>query len=877
MRRFIKISVLILVVVTTFSACSRTKNTWLNRNYHNTVAYYNILWNGLETFKELLIQIESFGYDNYSHVLRVFEYGSILDTAQTNEKTNRMIEKGTKAISKHSMQIRGVEHVRVMEQAYMLIGIGYFYQHNFSMARTIFNFVSSQFPNSPIRYESLLWSARAYIQEKEYEMAFGLISQVRNQEASLYKQTYRELPAVTADFYIAQGRYNEAIPFLHEAISRSKTRDFKNRLEFILGQIYQQDGRLRDAYLAYRNVIRRNPKLELDYNARINMALTYDGAYANRGDLIQALEKMLKDTKNERFFGRIYFVLAEMALQDKDIPSGIAYLKKSVEYSSSNRDQLVISAIRLADLYFDRGDYAAAQRFYKNAVNVMTSEHPDYVRVSTRAENLTELVNYLEIVRYEEQMQYLASLPENRRDAEINRLIEEYKQRLAEEVDTAPKTTTPTATRSQQSTWYFYNEQARSFGANEFVRRWGRRANEDFWFLQQKPTFVTNRAPDLEETENVEKEEQKISGDYTPADREYYLINMPLTTIAKELSDRRLEENKFLLGIGYFDLVEEPKMGIKTLEELLVRFPNTGYRLQAYYYLYRMNMVLNNQAGMQKYRDLLLRDFPDSDQTRQITDPNYHRTSQENTLRAEQLYQYTFEAYQGGYYQTVIQNVREAERRYPGNALMPRFRFLEIMAMSSQNGVDATIENLEQYIRTHPLEKDLVELARSTIELLRESKSRENIANISEIPPQQITEQKEEVKAKEPEIDISMFKVNFATPHYCLIFLRIPEVNTQIVQTRLTDFNRRGYAQDNLLISGSNWDGGHYLLHVYTFQTASVARVFFDDLVNSKYVFGTYPEESYQIMLISAENFITLMKLRNKDAYQYFFEKHYNP
>ncbi|MDR0438554.1 MAG: outer membrane protein assembly factor BamD, partial [Bacteroidales bacterium] len=318
-------------------------------------------------------------------------------------------------------------------------------------------------------------------------------------------------------------------------------------------------------------------------------------------------------------------------------------------------------------------------------------------------------------------------------------------------------------------------------------------------------------------------------------------------------------------------------MGIKTLEELLARFPNTGYRLQAYYYLYRMNMVLNNRAGMQKYRDLLVRDFPDSDQTRQITDPNYHQMAQENTLRAEQLYRYTFEAYEDGHYQTVIENVREAERRYPGNALMPRFRFLEIMAMSSRYGVDATIESLEQYIRTYPLEKDLVELARSTIELLQEFQLPENIESVSETRPQQSTEQVEEIKAKEPEFDISMFKENFTTPHYCLIFLRIPEVNTEIVRTRLSDFNRRSYAKDNLQISGSNWDEGYYLLHVYTFQTASIARVFFDELVDSKYVFGTYPEESYQIMLISAENFITLMKLRNKDAYQYFFEKHYNP
>ncbi len=674
------IAPIFIVMVAIFSACSTRKNTWLNRNYHNTTAYYNIYWNGMETYKELLAEIENNGYDNYSHVLNVYEYGSILDTAKTNTKTNRMIEKGTKAVQKHSMRIRGVEYVKTMEDAYMLMGIGYFYQHNYSMARTVFNFVSSQFPKSPIRFESLLWSARSYIQEKEYDMASSLILQVQNQEASLYKNTRRELPAVTADFYISQKKYDEAIPYLKESILRSKSKDFKNRLEFILGQIYQENDQLKDAYDAYRYVTKHNAKLELDYNAQLNMALCYDGAYANRQQLTDQLEKMLQDTKNERFFGRIYFVLAEMALQDNQISEGIKYLEKSVEYSGSNRDQLTISATRLADLYFDENDYATAQTYYQNAVSVMTPDNPDYDRVSTRAENLTELVKYLDVVKYEEQMQYLAGLPDGKRNEEIDRLIEDYKNKLEEAAERAPKVIASSSSQAATSTWYFYNEQAKSFGSNEFVRKWGRRDNEDFWFLKNKPAIAMNRTEEAEETEEVEETEQKTVGDYTPADREYYLVNMPIKTAAKERSNKRLEENKFLLGAGYFDLVEEPKMGIKTLEDLLAKYPNTGYKLQAYYYLYRMNLVLNNEPGKQKYRNLLVAEFPDSDQTKQITDPNYYKTAKDNTARAEQLYQYTFEAYDEGYYEAVIENVKDAEKRYPGNALMPRFKYLEIMA-----------------------------------------------------------------------------------------------------------------------------------------------------------------------------------------------------
>ena len=877
MRRLFKISLCFAVIVTLTSACSNKKNTWFTRNFHNMSAYYNIYWNGFETYKELLAKIASLGHDNFNHVLNVFEHGTALDTVVTIEMTNRMIEKATKAAQKHRINIRGVEYVKTMEKVYMLMGKGYFYQHNYSMARTVFNFVSSQFPNTPIRYESLLWSARTYIQEKEFEMASALILRVRNEESNLYKQTYRDLPAVTADLYIAQARYSEAIPYLQEAMARSRNRDFRNRLEFILGQIFQLEGRRQEAYAAYRNVIRRNPSLELEYNARLNMALSYDGSYGNRETLARELKKMLQDVKNERFFGRIYFVLGEMALADGDRLAGIEYLRKSVEYSGSSHDQLVISATRLADLHFDDHDYATAQRYYKNAVSVMTSDHRDFDRVRTRAENLTELVKFLEIVRYEEQMQRLASLPENRRNEEIDRLIEEYKERMKETADATPRALTQTGTQSQQSTWYFYNEQAKTFGASEFLRRWGRRENEDFWFLQNKPAFAMHRVSEVERTEREEQEEQRTVGDYTPADREYYLVNMPIRAAARELSNRRLEENLFLLGIGYFDLVEEPKLGIETLEKLLTRFPTTGYKLQAYYYLYRMNMVLGNEIGRQKYRNLLLLEFPDSDLTRQITDPNFFRLARENTARAELLYQYTFEAYQGGFFEVVLENVRDAERRYPGNALMPRFKYLEIMASAGQVGIAATIESLEQYIRTFPQEREMAELVRNTIEILKQSELGKNLASTGETR-QQTTQQTVETQAtRESEHDISMFTFNPAAPHYCLIFVNVPEVNTDVMKIRLSDFNRRSYAQDNLQISGTNWEDGYYLIYLHTFRTASIATGYFNELRGSRFVFGAIPREFYQIMLISADNFVKLMELRNREAYQYFFEQHYNP
>ena len=844
---------------------------------HNMRAFYNTYWNGRETYRELLVKIESFGYDNHSHVLRVFEYGSVLDTTLTNPYTNRMIEKGSKAIQRHSIRIRGVEYVRTMERAYMLTGRGHFYQHNFSMARTVFNFVISQFSDRPIRFEALLWSARAYIQEGEFDLAFTLISQVRNNQASLMRQTRRELPAVTADFFIAQNRYSEAIPFLREAMELADTRDFRNRLEFILAQIFQLEGRMQEAFMAYRNVLRRNPNMELEYNARINMALSYGGAYANRGDLIRQLKRMLNDTKNERFFGRIYFVLADMALRHGDVDEGIEYLRRSVEFSDLNHNQLVISAIRLADLYFDRLDYVLAQQYYSRAASVMTDDHSDFYRVNTRAQNLEELVMFLDIVRYEEQMQHLADLPEARREAEIDRLIEEYLNRTEESAERAPRVSAQAPVQAQHSTWYFHNEQARTFGAAEFNRRWGRRANEDFWFLQQRPVFAVSRDIQEETADQIEEEEQRMTGNYTRADREYYLANMPVSAAARGRSNRRLEENLFLLGVGYFDLVDEPQLGIQTLERLLERFPNTHHRLQALHYLYRMNMVLGNQAGRARYRNLLLAEFPNAQQTLQVTDPDFHRVAMENTRRAEMLYQHTFEAYQLGNFDIVIQNARLAEQRYPGNALMPRFRYLEAMASGAQQGIEAMIQNLEQFIRDFHHERELADLARTTIEFLSQGLSEPQPVTIGESLEQQALEEIQRPVSAEPKHNISMFTFNTETPHYTLLFVNVPEVNTDFLKIRLEDFNRRNFAQNNLRISGEIWDNQHYLISIQTHGTSSIAQRFLEDLRNSAYVFGAIPADSYSLMIISAENFQTLMRLRNLEVYRYFYEQYYNP
>ncbi|GHU85672.1 gliding motility protein [Bacteroidia bacterium] len=850
-----------------FTSCSTKKNSWINRNYHEVTSYFNIYWNANNTYQELLKQIEEFDYDNYNDILPVFEYGVISDTAQTNIKTNRLLEKSAKIIAKHSMVFRGKEYVNTVKKAFLMNGIGYFYQHDYSSARVFFNYVSSNFSENNIKYDALLWSARSYIEEEEYDMANSLLSQIQIKKESLEKTTLTDYVRVYADYYIKQKKYDEAIPYLKESLTYLKKGDSKSRIYFILAQIEQKEQNFKDAYSLYKTVLKSNPPLKIDFNSRLNIALCYDQNYGNAADVQKDIEKLLKDKKNEKYFGRIYFIIAEMKLRDENITDAMDYLEKSVIYSAADRDQLAQSSIKLADIYFEQNDYENAEKYYKIANSVILENHTDYDKVKNRSSNLSNLVKYLETVKFEELMQFLSSLPEAERNNQIEKLIKEYNKKLAEEKEkeaNAPEISSSPGV-AQTSSWYFYNEQTKSFGSKEFYQKWGSRENTDLWFLKTKPQ-MTNYQETSQESE-VEQETKKSSGEYTPADKEYYINNIPYTFEEKQASDKRLEENKYLLGINYFDLVEEAKLGATTLEEVLIQYPNTIHKLQIYYYLYRMYLTLDDTKNMTKYKNLLIQEFPDSEQTKQVTDPNYYNNVKANTLNASNLYEYTFESYSLGMYDAVLSNVAEAERRYPGNIYMPKFKFLEAMS-SGSNGVHVAISKLENFITTYPEETQLVDIAKSTISYYKTIDNTQLTASESNKPTH-------EDGIDKNYIEHSMYKYDAGAEHFCVIFIDVPAVNEEILKIRLSDFNRRFYNDDKLNVLSENYNNNQVIIIIKTLKTAIIAMDYATNLSESSYVFNSIAKDHVKTIIISKDNFSIFQNLKNFDAYQLFYNENY--
>ncbi|MDR2511917.1 MAG: tetratricopeptide repeat protein [Bacteroidales bacterium] len=864
---------ILLLLTTVFVACSTKRNSWINRNYHELTSYYNIYWNGDVTYKEVLAKVEESDHDDYSKVLTVYQFGLVSDTTSTATMTNRMLEKATKVIAKHSMLIKGEEHVKTVKKAYFMLGIAYLYKHDYSTARTFFNYASTNFSKSPLKYDALLWSVKVYLADEEYDMAVTLLAQIQNNENVLSKATKRRLPLVYADYFIRQKKYNEALPYLKKGLDLAKSKDLKNRLTFILAQIEQENGRSNEAFALYKKILKSNPKLKLDFNSRLNLALCYDSKVNNSKEIIKDVEKLLKDKKHEKYFGRIYYILSEIKLKDGNTEEAIDYLEKSVVASAIDKPQLIISARKMADICFNGRKYIQAEEYYKKLFENITEAYPDYELVKIRANNLAKLVQYADIVAYEELMQELAVLPAGKRDKKIDSLIVAYQKEEAlrqEKLSVAPSGNAQSSS-SGNSSWYFYNEQAKSLGYREFSQKWGQRANEDLWFLTNKPNLGNFFSSSSEEYED-DAADSTSHKNYSKGDREYYLMNMTDTPEKKVKSDINLEKNKFLLGINYFNLVDEAKLGIEALEELLKHYPNTDYKLQAYHYLYRMYAAIGDNFHSEKYKNLIINEFPNSEQAKQVADPEYDKKQKATKLDAENLYDYTFEAYSIGAYDVVLTNVAEAEARYSGNVYLPKFRFLEAMASGNVKGIDTMMNKLQKFVSDFPEESSLT------------ARANEILGNLTKQKQEELTKNEENKEVGDDgntlennstvKVDFSMYEYAKDAKYYCIIVLKEKQNRVDFVKLRITDFNRLQFPKLKLTVHSERFSQEEFLVYLSEFQDEKQAKEYATELQNSNYVFGTISSEK-KIYFISIENFNTLKNLKNVDVYDAFYKEKY--
>ena len=224
--------ILFLVFFCALTACSTKKSTFFSRAFHNTTTHYNWYFNGEETLKSSVKKLEEKHQEDYNQLLPIFPVGTEKDAQSITPSLDKAIKKGAKAISRHSIFIKGEEHNRWIDDCYLMIAKSYYYQREYVKAIEAFRFITRQFKGAEIDFEAQLWLCRTYIDKGDLTSAELLFNTILTEE-SFPEKLNREFALVYAHYHIKNKDFFSAAEELLAAIEETKKQKEKIRYQII--------------------------------------------------------------------------------------------------------------------------------------------------------------------------------------------------------------------------------------------------------------------------------------------------------------------------------------------------------------------------------------------------------------------------------------------------------------------------------------------------------------------------------------------------------------------------------------------------------------------------------------------------------------------
>ncbi len=879
------------------TSCSTKKNKWNRRVYHNMTSRYNVWWNGDQSAKEGEKMLRENVKDDYTGILPVFNYGTKENALSLNSQMDRAIEKSSICIQRHSMYFNGKEYVKWIDDAYLLMAKANFYKQEYIPARRTFDYVANSYKDDEITYVANLWLAKTYIETQQYPKAESILQSLivsTSENDKMPKYVRNNLDLVLADYHIKTKKYDDAVKYLKSALLKNLKKNTRARTMFILGQIYEQQGDNARATEQFKSVIKKHPGYEMTFEAQMNLAKCHNSK--DTTDIMKMFWKMLKDSKNIEYKDRIFYAMSDVALGKNNEELGIKYLRKSVATSTSNNRQKVKSSLKVASMLFDNKDYVLSQAYYDTVVMTMDRSYPEYDSLLNLSVLLSDLVDNLTTYQLQDSLLRLASMDSVSRNKIILGVIEEYKaeqERLEKEKElqeqlallggdqlanpnmSSPLTSGPTAS------WYFYNQTSLTRGATEFRNKWGNRNLEDFWFISNKKSMMSEEESLENELleyfseeelatltdEEIEKllEERKNesasdTAQYKPTDIGYYLQQLPFSEKQKREANKQILQALNNIGYIYYDNLKDYNNSINSFTELNERYPGNEYELSSWYYLYKMYKSQDNDSKSNIYKDKILAKYPESNQAKIIIDPEHFVKEKEKGQESSNLYAETFEAYKNGQFKKVRANANKARMLCPNDTLlMPRFEFLDAISAGKIQSVDTMAYSLYRLIQKYPTSS----IKPHALDILLKANEMYSLGL-----PIESARQKE----KEPEKEYPYTR-DPNEKHYVMIICNTKNVRVNPLKVRLNDFNKDSFRMMQLEVNNVMFGKQEAVITIEEFENESKANDYKTAMFLSDYLFGGIKPEYYKVLLISKSNYPIFFSNKNVDEYIEFLNQ----
>ena len=714
------------------------------------------------------------------------------------------------------------------------------------------------FKNKTAYTEGLYWLARTYISIERFASAQYVFNRL-DEMAGLSDDVSRKLYAAKADLYIKTREYDKALVELDAAIEAEKDKRKKGRYAFIRGQLFEKASNSTMAFQEYQRARKLSPDYEMKFNAQLNeLKLSYRIGSTPKDRAIAKLEKWLSENKNRDYQDQIYFTVAQIYLDAGSIDAAIQNFEKAINSSGGNPLVKLEAYYKLAELLFEEELYAEAKSNYDNALKLMKITDPRYKRVQKLAKNLDAIAKNINVVRLQDSLLRLSILPEDELMAIAQELLIqqeiEGKTVGADAKDDPRRTNIITSNRqlgSGRSNFFAYNPLVVNQGKTDFKRTWGDRVLEDNWrrSLRSDATLT----PELDE-----EEEEEIRTEFTEEELLSVLKEVPRNDIQKKSANAKIQKALFELGVLFRERLRNYERSIASLERLIREYPSYEKRDEALFYLYLSYFDMDNLAKSNEVKQKLINEFPDSKFTKLATDPNYAKSLLDKEMTIEKYYTQTYNLFEEGEYSTVINNVKEKNKLFPGiKDYDPKFAMLNAMSYGNTEGKERYIRELQNLIKRHPKTPEEVR-AKEILRFLQGDREAFSDILFDE--------------------DLDKFEVADDKLHYIFaVVFGLGQRAFDKTKIDINNYNKKFHRFDNLKTSNIylNQENKAQIVLIRSFKNKEEAMKYYEGYEKNKAEFIKDKDVAYEVFAATQKNYREVIKQKGVSNYRIFFEENY--
>jgi len=556
-----------------YEILTKKKYTLGRRAYQNTVSKFNYIFHANEDLNEIIKDARAYLQEDYTTLIPFYDY----DLANTSKKDiDSIIYRCNANVVLHDLRSNWVD------DAYLLLAKAYLFHKNFDTAGSLLQYINYAFDtkeagmdipigsnlrntkgqfsiatkednkfyeNRNIRNESMLWQARNYFEINSLNEGLSLL-QLLKTDAFFPKRLHPFLFEQLAYGYYQSEIYDSAATYLTKALSNAPDKFSKTRWYYLIAQLWEKSDHLDNAFAWYKKAHSDALNPLISVYAKINLIkIDFKQTKTPWLELANSLQQMSRREKYKPYTDILYFEMAKLAIQNKDIKRANEWLLVAIKKNENGLAQKQKAFELLAYINYKSNNYAVATLAY-DSLTLILKTNPDFEKIALRKKWLPMILTNDIIIQQQDTLQYIYTLTENMQPTylkkwEINEkykidnlnslfIDEDKKAALANEAlnsmgnntnngnnsfgnnnggnngyntttnnfgnnNTAYNNTSNTGQgMSSASDFYFENKNTVEIGKQNFTQKWGNRPNVDQWRRKTSSTIVykTNTSTD---------------------------------------------------------------------------------------------------------------------------------------------------------------------------------------------------------------------------------------------------------------------------------------------------------------------------------------------------------------------------------------------